>query len=241
MGVKDNNANRTSEADSYKVGHRKRMREKFLESKDDDSFGNTELLEILLYLIYPRGDVKPIAYRLIEKYKNLNKFIIASLNLESRREMEKLFGNNILFLSKLIRLTLKKSLISEIKEETVLSRWNLLCEYLKVNFGYLEHERFSVLYLDHAFKLIDTCQFGSGTIDESTVYVREIVKSGLSRNAKYIVMCHNHISGKVEPSDADIETTKQTILACKIVNMEVLDHIIVSGDNLFSFKNADLI
>ncbi|MBL0725996.1 MAG: DNA repair protein RadC [Alphaproteobacteria bacterium] len=223
----------------HNIGHRKRMKSKFLE-QEDSSFLDVELLEVLLYLLYPRNDVKQTAHKLIKQYHDLNGFILATNSKQDTDIMLKNFGESITFLSKLSRVITKRSLVTGVRKETVLSKWSDLMSYLKLKFGYLDKENFSVIYLDYAYKLIDICEFGVGTIDESVVYIREIVKTGLIKNAKHIVLCHNHLSGSVKPSQADIDITNQTIVACKLINIEVLDHVIVSKGNQFSFSENGL-
>ena len=113
--------------------------------------------------------------------------------------------------------------------------------YLKLQFEGLEYESFRVMYLNNQNGLIKLKEMFRGTINSAQVYPREIVKAALHFNAAAVILTHNHPSGKKEPSEADIAITKQLILALELIGVRVLDHIIIGGDNTFSFAQNGLL
>ena len=113
--------------------------------------------------------------------------------------------------------------------------------YLRLKLGGNEREVFAVLYLSNRNQLISYEELFFGTIDGSTVHVREIVKLGLSLNAAAIICAHNHPSGVCEPSHADEMITKRIKDACALMDIRVLDHLIVSGKDAVSMAERGLI
>lgn len=220
----------------YQAGHRKRLKEAFLTKKEPAS--EAELLEMILYLHHPRADVKPMVKDLLKQYKSIRNFIMASEDKESFLETN---SSGLFFVAKLIREVTLKSLITEVEDGTALSSWSAMIKYLQLRFGPLTKECFSVVYLNTHYKIIDIVEFGSGTIDESVVYTREIVKTGLQKGSSNIILCHNHPSDTTTPSAADISITKSILTACRAVEISVIDHVIVSRNGFFSFKANKLL
>lgn len=100
-------------------------------------------------------------------------------------------------------------------------------EFLAIKLGPLEYEMFSVLALDNRHRLIDYIELFRGTVDNTTVHPREVVKELLRRNAAAAILAHNHPSGVAEPSDADRLITRRLQDALDLVDIRVLDHIVV--------------
>lgn len=113
--------------------------------------------------------------------------------------------------------------------------------YLRLKLGEQEREIFSVLYLSNRHQLISYEELFLGTIDGTTIHVREIVKLGLALNAAAIVCAHNHPSGICEPSHADELITQRIKDACELVDIRLLDHLIVSAVDSVSLAERGLI
>lgn len=113
--------------------------------------------------------------------------------------------------------------------------------YLRLKLGEQEREIFSVLYLSNRHQLISYEELFLGTIDGTSIHVREIVKLGLSLNAAAIVCAHNHPSGICEPSHADELITQRIKDACELVDIRMLDHLIVSAVDSVSLAERGLI
>ena len=102
----------------------------------------------------------------------------------------------------------------------------------------LEHEVFGLVYLDQQHCIINHEILFRGTINQASVYPREIVKQVLSHNAAAVILFHNHPSGCNEPSAADEQLTKQIKDVCELIDIRVLDHIIVSNSGHYSFAKS---
>lgn len=117
----------------------------------------------------------------------------------------------------------------------------LVRQYCQLNIGTREHEVFAVLMLDNKHYLIRMLEMFRGTIDNASVYPREIAKEALALNAAAVILVHNHPSGSTEPSAADRAITAKIKAALALLDIRVLDHIIVSGRESFSFAEAGLL
>lgn len=108
-------------------------------------------------------------------------------------------------------------------------------DWLRLQFATLEHEAFSVLWLDNQHRLIAHDTLFRGTINSITVHPREVVKAGLKHNAAAAALSHNHPSGHAEPSDADRRITARLKQALDLVDIRLLDHLVVGGMEITSF------
>ena len=143
------------------------------------------------------------------------------------------------------------ALIGEDKYENLLLRLsdcrveNLIDEpldkdYLRLYFSRQSHESFVVLFLDVGNKLIACTEMFRGTLSHTSVYPREVVKAALACNAASVIFAHNHPSGTVKPSQADKTLTHLLRQALGLVDIRVLDHVIVAGNETFSFAEHGL-
>ena len=114
-------------------------------------------------------------------------------------------------------------------------------DYLRVHLGSLEHEVFGVLFLDAQHRLIAFKQMFRGTVSQTSVYPREVVKEALSLNAAAVVLAHNHPSGTEEPSRADEYLTQTLKTALALVDVRVLDHFVVAAAEITSFAERGLL
>lgn len=114
-------------------------------------------------------------------------------------------------------------------------------DYLKINLAPLQHEEFWCLWLDGQNRLIAAESIFRGTLTQTSVYPREVVKSALAHNAGAVILAHNHPSGMCEPSRADEVLTSSLKSALAMVDCKVLDHIIVAGVSALSFAERGLI
>lgn len=135
----------------------------------------------------------------------------------------------------------RRALTEEIKEKDVLSSPQQVRDYLTLKLSNQMHEVFLVLFLDVKNRLISTEEMFSGTLTETSVYPREVVKRALHYNAASVMFAHNHPSGVAKQSKAD-ETITQTLKqALALVDVRVLDHFIVAGNQTLSFVEVGLL
>lgn len=113
--------------------------------------------------------------------------------------------------------------------------------YCQLRIGHKAHEVFMVLYLDSHHRLIDAREEFRGTITQTAVYPREIVKSALELNASAVILVHNHPSGKLEPSHADQVLTSQIRRSLACVDVGLIDHIIVTATDSMTFASKGLL
>jgi len=135
----------------------------------------------------------------------------------------------------------KRSLEEGLAHDSIFSSPSHVREFLQAKIGRLPHEVFLCLYLDSRCRLIECQELFRGSITQTAVYPREVLKEALFRNASAIIVAHNHPSGNPLPSDADQELTKTLIKALQLVDIPLLDHCIVSGSGFFSFSDSGLI
>lgn len=113
--------------------------------------------------------------------------------------------------------------------------------HLKLRLAGLEREEFHALWVDCQNNLISADCLFVGTLNETSVYPREIVKAALAHNARSVIFAHNHPSGTTTPSGADMNLTCALKAALATVDVKVLDHIIVAGNNTLSFAESCLL
>jgi DNA repair protein RadC len=136
---------------------------------------------------------------------------------------------------------LLRDLAERMKSEPVLSAPAVVRDWLRLHWANLEHEVFIILHLNTRNCLIEAQELFRGTLSQTSVYPREVVKEVLRRNAAAVVMAHNHPSGTAEPSRAGELLTQSLRQALALVDVKVLDHFIVAGTNTLSFAERGLI
>jgi len=116
-----------------------------------------------------------------------------------------------------------------------------VADYLRLRVGGLEHEMFGVLWLDARHWLIDAEELFRGTLTQTSVYPREVVKAALAKNACSVILYHNHPSGSAEPSRADELLTGNLKTALALVDVRVIDHFVVTAGEATSFAERGLV
>lgn len=123
----------------------------------------------------------------------------------------------------------------------VMSKNTTVQDFLKIHLSHVEHEVFSILFLDNQHRLISFDELFRGTINGAGVYPREVVKEAIKHNAAAVIFAHNHPSGIPDPSSADRHITKQLQEALSLIDVRTLDHIVIGGTDAFSFAEAGYI
>lgn len=139
------------------------------------------------------------------------------------------------------RELLLRELREHMRKGPLMNSPQVLRDWLRLYCAKLEHEVFLVLYLDARHHLIETEELFRGTLTQTSVYPRELVKGALARNAAALAVAHNHPSGETEPSRADEQLTQTLKSALGLVDVRVIDHFIVAGDQVLSFAERGLI
>jgi DNA repair protein RadC len=139
------------------------------------------------------------------------------------------------------RELIKRLLSEEIRRGCALTSPGAVRDYLKLLLGDRDHEVFVCLWLDAQHRVIKTEEAFRGTLTQTSVYPREIVKSALAANAAAVLFAHNHPSGVAQPSQADELLTRNLKEALALVEVKVLDHFIVAGKQAISFAERGLL
>lgn len=139
------------------------------------------------------------------------------------------------------RELLLRDLREQMHRGPVMTSPQILRDWLRLYCAGLEHEVFLVLYLDANHRLIEPQELFRGTLTQTSVYPRELVKSALARNAAAIAVAHNHPSGQAEPSRADEFLTQTLKSALALVDIRLIDHFVVAGDQCVSFAERGLL
>mgnify|MGYP003390914434 FL=1 len=139
------------------------------------------------------------------------------------------------------RELLLRDLREQMHRGPVMTSPQILRDWLRLYCAGLEHEVFLVLYLDANHRLIEPQELFRGTLTQTSVYPRELVKGALARNAAALAVAHNHPSGQAEPSRADEYLTQTLKSTLSLVDVRIIDHFVVAGDQVVSFAERGLI
>lgn len=222
---------------SDQLGHRKRLRNRFLKDLGH-SMEDYELLELILTQAIPRGDVKPLAKRLLFQFKSYANLISATPQALNKIDG---VGDAAVVAIKLAQQSALRLLKQEAFNGHVLSNWDKLMDYVQAAMSREEVEQTRVLYMNQKSHLIEDEVRNIGTVNHTPLYPREIIKRALEIGAVSIIIVHNHPSGDPTPSADDISITRELRVAGKSVGITLHDHIIIGKTNYISFKSQGLL
>jgi len=214
-----------------------RPREKLIE-QGAGALSDAELLAIFLRVGVTGKSAVDLARDLLNEFGSLNGIFAAS---------EKAIGQvHGMGTSKYVQLQAifemsRRALNEQMQEKDVLSSPQQVRDYLVLKLGSRLKEVFLVLFLDAQNRLIASEEMFSGTLTQTSVYPREVVKRALHFNAAAVIFAHNHPSGVTKQSQADEMITQELKKALALVDVRVLDHFIVAGNNTLSFVERDLL
>lgn len=214
------------------VGHRQRLKERFLKG-GPEALADYELLELVLFLVLPRRDVKPLAKALIERFGSFADVVAAE---PARLAEVPGCGEAAAVGLRTVHAAALRLLQEQVAEKPVVGNWKQLESYLRAAMGREKTEQFRMLYLNHKNRLIADEVQQKGTIDHTPVYPREVVKRALELGATALIMVHNHPSGDPKPSQADVVMTREVQETAAKLGIVLHDHIVVAGGGSFSFR-----
>lgn len=228
-----------TDEDPHYHGHRRRLRDRFLKS-GLAGFADYEVVELLLTLAIPRSDVKQPAKALISRFGNLRGILDAPI--EELRTISGI-GNVTPVALQIVKAAATLYLQQSGEGRDSLADPAHLSDFWRMRIGALTNEVFEVAYLDSACRLlrdgVETLE--EGTIDRAVVYPRKVIEAALKRGAAAIVLAHNHPNGNLTPSEHDKVLTRAIVLGAETVHLKVVDHLIVSPTETFSFRKAGLL
>ena len=214
-----------------------RPREKLIEL-GAEALSDAELLAIFLRVGVVGKSAVDLARDLLTQFGSLNGIFAAT-----EHELSQVHGIGT---SKYVQLQAifemsRRALNEQLQSQDVLKSPQQVCDYLVLKLGSLTKEVFLVLFLDTQNRLVATEEMFSGSLKETSVYPREVLKRALHHNAASVIFAHNHPSGIAQQSQADELLTKQLKQALALVDVRVLDHFIVAGNNTLSFVERGLL
>lgn len=217
-----------------------KLKKKFI-TQGFKSLTEEEILEYLLYYLTRKDSAynQKLSIELLKRYKSIYK-LIKTPNYKYIRSniiSEDLF----IFLKLIDGLLENKILYKEYSESKPINNSKEASEYLRYIMSHNEREIFKVVYLNTQNEVITEETLFYGTIDKSLVHIREIIKKVIYYNAKSIILSHNHPSGSLKPSTSDKIITKNIQSALKHIDVDVLDHIIVSHKGYYSFLEGGIL
>jgi len=203
-----------------------------------DALNDSEVLEYLLSFPMPRTNTQPYAKRLLTVFKNLKSIMEAdAYQLEIMGGLTAKAAQYLKGTATLWRRTRNE----EFKRGRVIGSPSEVASYLREDMGAYSKECFSVLYLDQRNHLLSCKRVQEGTVDQTVVYPREIMRRALELNATGMILAHNHPGGSLSPSDADRQLTHQILTAARSMGFTVHDHLIVTAEGSFSFRQAGML
>jgi DNA repair protein RadC len=217
-------------------GHRSRVKQKFLTS-GIDAFMDHEVLEILLTYAIPRKDVKSLAKSLLNQFGSLRGVVDAEIGDLMKTPG---IGEHTAILVKLIKALSTVYLRQKARAKPQIACTSELLDYCRAAMGGKKDEEFCVIFLDAQNQIIDFETVQKGVANQAVVYPRQVLERALRQKASAIILAHNHPSGHVRPSEADIRLTKTIQETARMLDILVHDHIIIGEDRFFSFREEGL-
>lgn len=218
-------------------GHRKRLRQRFLNA-GRRAFADYELLELLLTYSIPRKDTKPIAKALLRKHKSLT--TVLDQPTERLEETEGIGPQSSVFIT-LIRSCIERYLEQRVEQKRSISSPQEVMQFVRVQLGAKQRESLMALYLSDSKHLLHHSIITEGTVDRTAFYPREILRQGLLYNATDLIIVHNHPDGQPVPSDRDLEMTKKLEDVASPLGIRLLDHMVVTRQHAYSIKTGKLL
>jgi DNA repair protein RadC len=228
-------ADKAAQAPHY-LGHRMRLREKLV--SEPKALADYELLELLLGQVLPRRDTKPMAKELVTRFGSLRGVLTA--RPESLSEVNG-FGESLIGHWALLAEVFARLGEAQVREKRVFSGPGVVAEAARARIGHLAVEEFWVALVDSKNRLMVWERVGKGTVDETPVYPREVLALALKHQASGLILAHNHPGGDASPSIQDRELTRRIAHSASELGLRVLDHLIVTEAEHFSFQEAGLL
>jgi len=214
-----------------------RPREKLL-SRGPAALSDAELLALLLRSGIPGKNVLQLAQELVDRFGG-----VAGLLHTPAEALKTVKGLGPAKRAELVAVLelARRALAQQLTQKPLFNTPQAVRDYLQLQLGGLQHEVFAVLFLDSQHRLIALEEMFRGTLTQTSVYPREVVKQALTLNASSVVLAHNHPSGTAQPSRADEALTHTLKAALALVDVRVLDHFVVTASQAVSMAELGLV
>jgi DNA repair protein RadC len=199
---------------------------------------DAELIAVCLRTGTAGKSALDLARELLERFGSLNGLLAAER--AAFRAVKGLGDAKAAQLAAVLELA-RRCLHEDLRSGDALASPGAVRDYLRLALGSREHEVFVVLFLDAQHRVISIEELFRGTLTQTSVYPREVVKAALRANAAATIFAHNHPSGVAQPSQADELLTRSLKDALALVDIKVLDHFVVAGNQALSFAERGLL
>ncbi|MBB3764076.1 RadC family protein [Sphingomicrobium lutaoense] len=223
-------------ADNPNKGHRARLRMRLFEG-GEKALHDHELVEYLLALAIPRRDTKGLAKELLAKFGDIGRLLGADADTLRREGL----SEGVIGTLKIAEASARRLLETKIEGRPLLTNFDALGDYLQATMAHRATEEVRVLFLNAKNMLIANEAMWTGSVDESSVHVREIIARAIALGATGLILVHNHPSGDPQPSPQDICLTRELTDAARHMKIAVHDHVIVAGGGRVSLRAEGLI
>ena len=215
-----------------------RPREKLL-NKGIGSLSDAELIAILIGSGSKNETAVELAKKILNNVQN-NLKELGKLNVEDLKKLKGIGEVKAITIIAALELGRRRK-HEEVKNKKKLSGSRDVYEFFQPLLGDLPHEEFWILLLNRSNKVIDQHKISQGGISGTVIDVRMILKNAIEKLACSLILCHNHPSGNLQPSDSDMKITTRLKEAAQIMDIQVLDHLIVTDNAYFSFADEGIL
>lgn len=218
-------------------GHRKRMRERLSKSGSLDGFADHEIIEMLLFYVFPRVNTNDLAHELIDRFGSVKGVLSAS-----REELMQVkdVGENCAFALSFFNMLAGYIARQELGGVDVRDYRRTL-DYVSTFFGEDDTEKIKVFCVNSSCRIQSTSDVAHGSSDCVSIDFKELTKIVLNSGCDVIILAHNHPHAPNTPSQEDIAVTRKIITYLRMLDITVLDHYIVGSDGIMSMRNCGLI
>ena len=218
------------------AGHRARLRQRLFDG-GGKALLDHELVEYLLALAIPRRDTKAQAKALVDRFGGVGRLLDAPAEVLRREGL----SDSVIGALKIAQATAERLLETRMEQRPILSSWDALGDYLQAKMSHRAIEEVRILFLNAKNHLLANEAMWTGSVDEASVHVREVIARAIALGATAIIIVHNHPSGDPSPSQQDIRLTKDLVEAGRHMKIAVHDHVIVGASGRSSLKALGLI
>lgn len=214
------------------------MKERFIKDGNLDNFQPHEVLELALFYAIPQKNVNDLGHILLNQYGSITNVLQAPY--EELLKIKGIGDHAATFLKLVLALHRRLNLESGAEKEYLNSTEDMV-HFAKNLFTGQKKEAFYMIHLNQQNQLNFVSLINEGTITEVSVYLRNVVEEVIRHDAVHVILTHNHPSQNTKPSNADISLTRKIQQVLAPLSIQVLDHIIVAGDQYFSFAEKNLL
>ncbi len=227
-------------AENPNEGHRQRLFQRF-DNAGLDGFADHEIIEMLLFYVYRQRDTKGLAKSLLKEFGSLEKVFGATSEQVCRIPGIGIASARILAVMREVSILLSRR--RALSVDVCISNGSDLIRYLGTAMETLPEEQLRVIFVNNANRIIKDEVLSRGVEDQTAVFPRQIMKRAMALHATGIIVVHNHPTGQLRPSNADMVITRSLVAAADTLAIRMLDHVIVGSEEkgYFSFRENGLL